>query len=195
MKRSLCPFLSLYNQQSIHNSKIPPPSTPENAAHLTVKVGGLEPTEEGEPGKPRAWFLRSWPLARAAEPREPGSRGRRGPRGSSLRRQQHLQPQVTRECRQWRPPQTSQHRTQQRCPSPFQALLHPHTPTAAAEPENQGTSGMAKGARHADAPGQDTRDTGSLALKTTEAQEATTGAQATDSEKGYGQQRARILTT
>lgn len=94
---------------------------------------------------------------------------------------------------QWWTPQTLQHWTQQRRPSPFQALRHPHTLPAVAQPVNQGISDMAKGARHANAPGQDIRDTGSLALKTIEAQEATTGARGNTSEKGCGQWRARIL--
>lgn len=205
LKRSLCPSLSLYNQQGIHNEKMPPPSTPENSTHATVKGGGLEHTEEGEAGKPCTGFLRSWPLARAAEPREPGS-SRRGARGSSLQAATHLQPQATRRRWQWSlGPSSSAAEVPKPWPLPASPTVAdpanlttldtaeaPLTTPGATAPSHtasnsgacdQGISDTAKGARHANAPAQDTRDTGSLALKTTEAQEATTGAQGNTSEK------------
>ena len=157
-----------------------PRPAPEKAAHPIVKVGGLEPTEEGDRGN------------RARGPCGPGlwpgqlSAGNLGAAGGAV----HVAPASggpasavtgTRECRQWglgpeRRPLPARRtvaapQTLAGVPPTIQALLHPHTPPAAAEPVNQGTSGKAKGARHADAPGQDTRDTGSLALKTTEARQ------------------------
>ena len=185
----LRPSLSLHNQQGIHNSKTPPPSPREGRTSDrkggragTHRGGGTGETARVVPAVlasgPGSWAQRTW------EPQE----------GRST----WLQPQAaaasaatgTRERRQWglgperRPlparPTVAAPQTLAGVPPTIQALLHPHTPPAAAEPVNQGTSGKAKGARHADAPGQDTRDTGSLALKTTGAQ-ATPLKKATDS--------------
>ena len=156
-------------------------------------------------GVPCTGFLRSRPLARAAEPREPGS-SRRGASGSSLQAATHLQPQATRRRWQWSlGPSSSVAEVPKPWPLPASPTVAdpanlttldtaeaPLTTPGATSPSHiasssgacdQGISDTAKGARHANAPAQDTRDTGSLALKTTEAQEATTGAQGNTSEK------------
>ena len=199
MKHSLCPSLLLYNQQSIHNSKVPPPNTPENSTHVTGAHGG---GGTGETVHVVPAILAFWPgeahvapasrRQRICSPKQPGGGGS-GAWDPILQQLRCPNPGPYLHAPEWWTPQTLQPWTQQRRPSPVQALPHPHTPPAVAQPVNQGISDMAKGARHANAPGQDIRDTGSLALKTIEAQEATTGAQGNTSEKVCGQWRARIL--